>query len=80
MLSDKGKAACRSRSTGGGTAQRHAGKSHPTTGPSFTLKSIPGKTTADKRRVSDTGHGSPPTTDGIPPDGWVAVARGKGVA
>ncbi|CAN0019079.1 unnamed protein product, partial [Ectocarpus fasciculatus] len=56
MLSDKGKAASKSRSTGGTAAQRQAGKSHPTTGPSFTLKSIPGKTTADKRRSLVAPH------------------------
>ncbi|CAN0476694.1 unnamed protein product, partial [Ectocarpus sp. 12 AP-2014] len=55
MLSDKGKVASKSRSTGL-TAQRQAGKSHPTTGPSFTLKSIPGKTTADKRRSLVAPH------------------------
>ena len=42
-----------------------ASSRQPVTGPSFTLNSIPGKTTAEKRRVSATLTASTARTVGI---------------
>lgn len=58
MQSGGGSQISRARADGPPKRASKASSRQPVTGPSFTLNSIPGKTTAEKRRVSATPMGS----------------------
>ena len=57
MQSGGGSKIARARADGAPKRASKTSSRQPVTGPSFTLNSIPGKTTAEKRRVSATPTG-----------------------